>query len=160
VIVACDAEADPAYGCSSLAQVLRQVSIDELIEVDLDLNLIRPSPGSSRRHFAVGRIRYPATPTRGAETGWLLVLKSSLTGDEGARIGNYCGEFPDFPQQSTADQFFDDDQFESYRELGEHVALTSLTTLSELAWAPTGTDWTTAWTQLASVAAKPEPASV
>ena len=160
VIVACDAEADPAYGCSSLAQVLRQVSIDELIEVDLDLNLLRPSPDSSRRHFAVGRIRYPASPTRPAEVGWLLVLKSSLTGDEGARIGNYCGEFPDFPQQSTADQFFDDDQFESYRELGEHVARTSLTTLSELAWAPTGTDWTTAWAQLATVAATPEPASV
>ena len=29
---------------------------------------------------------------------------------------------PTFPQQSTADQFFDEAQWESYRRLGEYVA--------------------------------------
>jgi hypothetical protein len=29
-----------------------------------------------------------------------------------------------FPQQSTMDQFFDEAQFESYRQLGEHSILT------------------------------------
>jgi hypothetical protein len=28
---------------------------------------------------------------------------------------------PDFPHQSTADQFFDEAQFEAYRCLGEHI---------------------------------------
>ena len=28
----------------------------------------------------------------------------------------------DFPHQTTADQFFDDAQFEAYRALGEHIA--------------------------------------
>ncbi len=30
---------------------------------------------------------------------------------------------PTFPHQTTADQFFDETQFESYRTLGLHVAL-------------------------------------
>ncbi|MBI3263663.1 MAG: hypothetical protein HYZ58_11015, partial [Acidobacteria bacterium] len=29
---------------------------------------------------------------------------------------------PDFPHETTADQFFDDAQFESYRALGVHIA--------------------------------------
>ncbi|MCL4802487.1 MAG: hypothetical protein KJ025_23065, partial [Burkholderiales bacterium] len=31
-----------------------------------------------------------------------------------------------FPHQSTADQFFDEPQFESYRKLGHHVGLAVL----------------------------------
>ena len=31
-------------------------------------------------------------------------------------------EHPDFPHQSTADQFFDEAQWESYRKLGETTA--------------------------------------
>jgi hypothetical protein len=29
---------------------------------------------------------------------------------------------PDFPHQSTLDQFYDEEQFEAYRQLGVHVA--------------------------------------
>lgn len=34
---------------------------------------------------------------------------------------NYAFEQSGFPHQSTADQFFDEPQFESYRKLGHHV---------------------------------------
>ena len=37
-------------------------------------------------------------------------------------IREYRDRFPSFPHQSTADQFFDEDQFEAYRALGQHVA--------------------------------------
>ena len=33
----------------------------------------------------------------------------------------YAAENPTFPHQSTADQWFDEPQFESYRRLGFHV---------------------------------------
>jgi hypothetical protein len=33
-------------------------------------------------------------------------------------VARYAASNPTFPQQSTADQFFDEDQFESYRALG------------------------------------------
>ena len=35
---------------------------------------------------------------------------------------NYAERNRDFPHQTTADQFFDESQFESYRMLGLHVA--------------------------------------
>ena len=34
----------------------------------------------------------------------------------------YKGAHPDFPDQTTADQFFDEEQFEAYRELGYRIA--------------------------------------
>jgi hypothetical protein len=37
-------------------------------------------------------------------------------------VRQYGLENADFPQQSTADQWFDEAQFESYRRLGEHYA--------------------------------------
>ena len=38
----------------------------------------------------------------------------------------YRCQFPDFPQQSTVDQFFSESQFESYRRLGLHCVETAL----------------------------------
>jgi hypothetical protein len=35
-------------------------------------------------------------------------------------IQNHHTWLPDFPNQSTGDQFFDESQFESYRKLGYH----------------------------------------
>lgn len=151
VIVACDAEADPDYSFGSLTEGLRQIYIDSNIKVDLVLGPMRPDPatGLSPRHCAVGRIRYPKEPGVEEEVGWLLVLKSSLTGDELARIDNYHQENPVFPQQSTADQFFDDSQFESYRELGYHVAKQSLLKVPDTAWQPErGRDWERCWEEM------------
>ena len=34
----------------------------------------------------------------------------------------YKGANPKFPDQTTADQFFDEEQFEAYRELGYRIA--------------------------------------
>ncbi len=34
---------------------------------------------------------------------------------------NYFKKNPKFPHQSTADQYFDEVQFEAYRMLGEHI---------------------------------------
>ncbi|MCB0526087.1 MAG: patatin-like phospholipase family protein [Lewinellaceae bacterium] len=36
---------------------------------------------------------------------------------------NYHKKFPQFPHQTTADQYFDEVQFEAYRMLGEHIAM-------------------------------------
>ena len=51
----------------------------------------------------------------------MLYLKSSLTGDEPADVIEYRSQFPEFPHQSTGDQFFSESQFESYRRLGLHI---------------------------------------
>ena len=52
----------------------------------------------------------------------LLLVKPTLTGDEPADVLRYHGANPSFPHQTTAEQFFDEAQWESYRKLGEHIA--------------------------------------
>jgi len=85
------------------------------------LSMIMPDPatGLSKAHCAIGRIRYPECPER---PNWLIYMKNSMTGNEPAPVLNYKRMSPDFPHESTADQFFDDSQFESYRALGDHIA--------------------------------------
>lgn len=122
VIIACDAECDKNLSFGSFTEALRHAYIDEGIDVDIDLTMIRPDPssGRSQKHCAVGRIRYP-DDDRTDQKSWLIYLKSSLTGDEPEPVLNYKVDNPSFPHQTTADQFFDDAQFEAYRALGVHI---------------------------------------
>jgi hypothetical protein len=53
---------------------------------------------------------------------WLLILRPAVLGGEPLDVLNYQVSNPDFPQQSTGDQFFDEAQWEAYRQLGEHMA--------------------------------------
>ena len=121
VIIACDAEADPTIAFGSFTEALRQAYVDLGVDVDIDLSMILPDPatGLSKAHCAIGRIRYPECPER---PNWLIYMKNSLTGNEPAPVLNYKRTSPAFPHESTADQFFDDAQFESYRALGDHIA--------------------------------------
>ena len=48
--------------------------------------------------------------------------KTSITGDETADILHYRRTFPNFPQDSTLNQWFTETQFESYRRLGQLIA--------------------------------------
>lgn len=49
-----------------------------------------------------------------------MYIKPALTGDEPLDVRGYAASSPAFPQESTADQYFSESQFESYRALGEH----------------------------------------
>ena len=75
----------------------------------------------SKTHFAIAEIKY-----RDGSEGKLVYWKSSLTEALPADIVNYYLENDAFPHQSTADQFFDESQFESYRRLGYEVATRSI----------------------------------
>lgn len=125
-IIVCDAGADPEFHCEDLANALRMIRIDFGCEVDSGfLEAVmgiqeRQKDGqfpASRAHFAVGTITYP-----NGQRGTLLYLKSSLTGDEPTDVLKYAESNPPFPHQTTADQFFDEAQFESCRRLGYHIA--------------------------------------
>jgi hypothetical protein len=69
----------------------------------------------------VGTIGYQEVDGEGVENGVLLYVKASLTGNEPRDVKNYADQNPLFPHQSTADQWFDESQFESYRRLGYHT---------------------------------------
>lgn len=122
LIIASDSAADPAFRMEDLANLLRKVRIDLGVDIEIDLRSLRQEPQDPRnpkikntpQHYAVGKIRYP----RGPE-GLLIYIKSSLTGREPEDLLAYRRRNPSFPDETTADQFFDEAQFESYRELGE-----------------------------------------
>ena len=117
-ILAVDASGDPAMSCGGLADVLRYARIDLGITIDIDVDPLRPgSDGWSAAHWVVGRIDYG-----GGESGRLVYLKLSMTGDEPESVREYRSRYPAFPQQSSANQFFTEDQFEAYRALGDHIA--------------------------------------
>ena len=68
-------------------------------------------------HAALARVTYDGAD----EISWLLLLKPSLSKKLSEDIVNYGKDHPDFPQQPTFDQIFDDIQWESYRALGEQI---------------------------------------
>ncbi|MFQ5684304.1 MAG: hypothetical protein ACE5HC_13670 [Candidatus Binatia bacterium] len=135
VVIACDAEADGDLTFGSFTEALRHAYIDRGIDVDIDLEMIRPDAqtGRSRSHCAIGRIRYPDRPN---QKSWLIYLKNSLTGDEPEPVLNYRNAHPTFPHETTADLFFSDAQFESYRALGVHIAEHTFG-----AWVPGNREW-------------------
>ncbi len=75
--------------------------------------------GLSLRHAALAKITYLDEPHRVCH---LLLIKPTLIGEEPEDLINYHLAHPSFPHETTADQFFDEAQWESYRRLGQHIA--------------------------------------
>jgi hypothetical protein len=135
LIVAVDAEADPDYHFASLVQLERFARIDLGTRIVLDWapigersRVVSQSFQKGERssqagpHVAIGLIDYPAVTPHGArERGVLIYIKSSMSGDENDYVSDYNRRNPDFPQESTLEQLFSEEQFEAYRALGEHI---------------------------------------
>jgi hypothetical protein len=117
LIIAVDGEADPQLRFNSLVTLSRFAHIDLGISIDIDLEQLRQTGGRSKVHWVQATIHYGE-----GETGTLLYIKSTLTGDESPSIHSYREAHPAFPHESTANQFFTETQFEVYRALGEHIA--------------------------------------
>jgi len=121
VIIISDAECDPDLKFEGLGTLIRMCEVDFGAKILLDVGAIRPGSGStwSRNRCAAGRIVYgPGIPD-----GILIYLKASMTGHEDTSILQYKASHTDFPHETTGDQFYGEDQFESYRHLGRAVAL-------------------------------------
>jgi hypothetical protein len=122
-IVASDAEEDAKFAFNGLGNAIRKCREDFGVEIDLRVDLIKPEGATklSRSHCIVGTIQYPDQ----VGLGYIVYLKASLVGDEPEDVLQYHVAHPDFPHQSTGDQWFTESQFESYRRLGLHIATTA-----------------------------------
>lgn len=124
-IVCVDGEADPRSTFEGQLTLVRHAQIDFGVRLEPRLDDIRLDPKStlSRTHSHLLRIHYPdAGPGKPEAIGLMLYLKLSLTGDETELLKRYRSISPDFPHESTLDQFYTEEQFEAYRQLGVHVA--------------------------------------
>jgi hypothetical protein len=123
-IVACDAGEDTGPSDENLAILVRLVRIDFGVRIQLDTAPLRVKGPDrlSRAHVVIGRICYDDVDN-GQLPGILVYIKISMTGDEPADIQQYARAAPDFPHQPTdLRQSFSEEQFESYRALGDHIA--------------------------------------
>ena len=117
-IICMDGEADPDLTFGGLVKLIRFAAIDLGIDIKIDLSgLRRQSNGFSSAHYAIGEIDYGQD-----HKGRLYYVKSTLTGNENPYIAEYVARNPSFPHESTADQFFSEEQFEAYRALGNKMA--------------------------------------
>lgn len=79
----------------------------------------------SRSHFVVFKIWYPPDETGGvSEPGYCIYIKPAFTGNEDLDLISFASQNREFPHDSTADQFYEPDKFESYRQLGYHTGIT------------------------------------
>ncbi len=120
VIIISDAECDPKLAFEGLGRLIRMCEVDFSVRINIDVAAIRPDVTTARsaRPAAIGRIDYGD----GSPDGILIYLKASMTGREDTAVQQYKATHPTFPHESTGDQFYGEDQFESYRRLGEQVA--------------------------------------
>jgi hypothetical protein len=123
-IICVDGEADSVFGFEGLMTLVRHAQLDFGVRIEPALDGLRPNSttGLSQTHSHFCKIHYSNSDGSPAGVGLLLYLKLSVTGNETELIKRYRANHPDFPHQSTLDQFFDQEQFEAYRQLGVHVA--------------------------------------
>jgi len=88
--------------------------------------------GVTQRHFMAVGIKYhrPCTVLDGEvnrlpepEKGVLIYVKPSMVGNEEIDLLHHRSENPMFPHDPTSDVAFDEQQFESYRQLGHHIGM-------------------------------------
>ncbi|GAB5100284.1 hypothetical protein YK56LOC_60010 [Caballeronia sp. HLA56] len=140
-IVAVDATADVERAMGDLADIVRKCRVDFGVDIDFDLSELGTSRSqqSTSKGFVVGWIWYPTrrhssmfgnvdTADEKGFLGTIVIIKPTLIAlaDLGVDVFGYSRTSESFPQQSTVDQFFSESQFESYRRLGELIAIRCL----------------------------------
>ena len=141
VIVCCDAAADPGFDFNDLQVLMRHIGTDFGAHITFDhehhierLIPREPDPENvqardpetdaypvgvrfAERGYVQGSIIYPD-----GDHSTLILVKTTMISGLNLLVRGYKGANRTFPDQSTADQFFDEEQFEAYRELGYAIA--------------------------------------
>ena len=128
VIIVGDGECDPGLAFEGLGTLIRVCEVDFRTKITIDVGSLRVGSSSiwSTSRCAAGRIEYPD-----GTAGVLIYLKASMTGHEDTAILQYKASHFSFPHESTGDQFYREDQFESYRGLGYDIAYRAFAAVSE-----------------------------
>lgn len=140
LIVAMDAGCDGKHQFEDLGRIVRAARVHLGVRivrqeangrpVDMDTALLHlDEKGLCKEHHLVAKILYPKDETGLGLEGWLVYMKSSLTGDESTDILGYRDKVADFPHETTVDQFYEPARMETYRQLGMHIGRTTLTKL-------------------------------
>jgi hypothetical protein len=138
-IIVSDGSADKDFTFGDLANAIERVRADFGVNIrfkseEIQLGNLLPSSckdGAFAKKFnlacksyACGTIEYPYIDTKiPKKNGTIYLIKSTLIANLPADIYGYRARFSDFPDQTTGDQFFDENQFDAYRELGYRASI-------------------------------------
>ena len=129
--IVCDGGADLNFSFSDMQTTVRRIEDDfgarlKILDKDTPDMVVPDNPkppcyppdaGFARQGHMIGRITYAD-----GSTGWLIFMKTTLIEEVSFKVKGYKAQNPSFPDETTADQFFDEVQFEAYRELGYCIA--------------------------------------
>jgi hypothetical protein len=138
IILIVDGEEDPSISLSSLVSAARRIEQDFGARLDFPAGEGGPErlvmyPSNSgypygvkyaKAPFLVGTVTY-----NNGRRGALIYLKATIIRQMDFTTAGYLANNPAFPHQTTADQFFDPDQFDAYRFLGYESAIQMVTAL-------------------------------
>ena len=135
-IVVVDAGCDKDFAFEDLGNAVRKISLDLGVTIrfrGIDSILFRAEAGKvygpqEPPFHAIGTIDYPAADG-GGEPGIILYIKPAFHPRRINNVGirNYAVAHPEFPHESTSDQWFSESQLESYRALGFEITESILT---------------------------------
>ena len=136
VIVVADCGADPEYKFEDVENLTRKAKIDYSADIEFvdpsglrALNNVqeaalkcvgtRETIGTSAgaQFLLLARIHYKDPK----KTGLLIVVKPRILSSLPLEVAGYAQRNPFFPQQPTGDQFFDEEQWEAYHQLGLRI---------------------------------------
>jgi hypothetical protein len=142
-MVVCDNGCDTKYEFDDLANAIRLARIDHGVEVVVDTTALNDpilspylaTPTELREALTTEaqpgkRSNRCAVLLKATHADWpndvthILLIKPRLIAALPEDVLQYAQTHPDFPQQTTADQFFDEAQWESYRKLGLSIGNT------------------------------------
>jgi len=131
LIIVSDAGADPGFSMADLGNAIERIRVDfgyyiRFADRQYDLRQIMPGSsgkssfdkkyGIAKQGFALGTIEYGPS-----HEGMIVLVKTTMINGMPEDVYAYRKAHGAFPDESTADQFFDEVQLESYRELGYQV---------------------------------------
>jgi len=142
LIVACDCGCDPAYEFEDLANLVRLARIDFGIEIEVDCGIAADPilgevfgvpedfaaaskdarPVNGKCALLLNVYHSQATQLANKPDCRIVLLKPRLVAGLALDLVQYQATRSAFPQEPTADQFYDEAQWESYRKLGLEIA--------------------------------------
>ncbi len=127
-ILVSDAGQDGSFAFEDLGNAIRKIRIDLGVPIEFErkIEILPNLPETQGLYCAQAIIRYSAVDgTDSTHDGSLLYFKPTLRGRGTMPIPydvySYARNHSQFPHESTADQWFSESQFESYRALGMHA---------------------------------------
>ncbi len=118
-IIVVDGGADPKFEFEDLGNAVRKIRIDLGIQIEFrNENRIQSGNNPQAVYCAIADVRYKDVDGPNANDGELIYLKPAVRRSEAIDVQHYAATHPDFPNETTVNQFFNEAQFESYRKLG------------------------------------------